>query len=95
MIYMEPVALGWHPLFASWLASCKSEWLDGRTKMVKQLFNWLVPPSLAFIKKHCVQYCNPGDIALVKNTIVLFEIFMGDAQKGIKKASNLNEAFSI
>ncbi|XP_045466215.1 dynein axonemal heavy chain 7-like isoform X2 [Harmonia axyridis] len=85
MIYMEPVALGWGPMFNSWLTTCEAEWLKGRSAMVVQIFNWLVPPSLTFIKKHCVQYCNAGDIALVKNTMKLFEIFMDDAQKGIKK----------
>ncbi len=52
MIYLEPSAFGWDPLFQSWLASLPA-WLgEGETgKLVKALFSWLVQPGLTLVRK--------------------------------------------
>ncbi|KAK9884326.1 hypothetical protein WA026_005276 [Henosepilachna vigintioctopunctata] len=85
MIYMEPIALGWQPLFNSWRDICTSEWLHNDMEVIIQLFFWLIPPTLDYVKKYCQQYCIPGEIALVKNTIILFETFMDDAINEMKQ----------
>lgn len=53
--------------------------------MIFAMFQWLVPPCLKFIKKHCVQYCNPGDISLVRNMMLMVEMFLNDALHGSTK----------
>lgn len=52
MIYLEPSAFGWDPLFRSWLASLPS-WLgEGEIgKLVVALFDWLVQPALSLVRK--------------------------------------------
>lgn len=54
MIYLEPSQLGWEPLVASWLNSLKEPLNEPEHQtLLKELFKWLVPPSLAFRRKKC------------------------------------------
>lgn len=53
--------------------------------MIFTMFNWLVPPCLEFIRKHCVQYCNPGEISLVRNMMLMLEMYLNDALQGSTK----------
>ena len=52
MIYLEPSAFGWTPLFKSWLLSLPP-WLgEGEMgKLVVTLFDWLVQPCLNLLRK--------------------------------------------
>ncbi len=52
MIYLEPAAFGWDPLFQSWLVSLPA-WLgQGEMgKLVVALFDWLVQPALTLVRK--------------------------------------------
>lgn len=84
MIYMEPATLGWEPLVLSWIPTLNSEWCEDKTQYLIDLFNWMVPPCLYYINKHCVQFCKPGDISLVKTMMNMVEMFMDDATKGSK-----------
>ncbi|KAJ8931053.1 hypothetical protein NQ314_016082, partial [Rhamnusium bicolor] len=87
MIYLEPATLGWWPFIETWIPTCNPEWCDEDRKYnIMDLFNWLVPPCLNFIRKYCVQYCNPGEISLVKNMMMMVEMLLDDAMDGrIKK----------
>ncbi|PSN57356.1 Dynein heavy chain 12 [Blattella germanica] len=60
MIYMEPSALGWKPLVLSWIEKGNPSWCNGNEKLLEDMFDWLVPPSLEFIKRNCVQLVSPG-----------------------------------
>jgi hypothetical protein len=54
MIYLEPSQLGWEPLVASWLNSLKEPLSElEHQNLLKELFDWLVPPSLVFRRKKC------------------------------------------
>ncbi|CAH1959988.1 unnamed protein product [Acanthoscelides obtectus] len=86
MIYMEPVTLGWQPLLESWLPSLSEEWCgEGRVDFVVDMFNWIVPPCLTFIRKHCVVYCNPGEISLVRTMMMMVQMLLDDATGGSVK----------
>ncbi|KAF7282405.1 hypothetical protein GWI33_002719 [Rhynchophorus ferrugineus] len=80
MIYMQPETLGWRPFVDSWLPNCNPEWCgDEKTKYVSDLFDWIVPPCLNFIRSKCVMYCNPGEISLVKNMMSMVAMLLDDA----------------
>nr|Q923J6.2 RecName: Full=Dynein axonemal heavy chain 12; AltName: Full=Bm259 [Rattus norvegicus] len=54
MIYLEPSQLGWEPIVASWLNSLKEPLNElEHQNLLKELFNWLVQPSLEFRRKKC------------------------------------------
>lgn len=83
---MEPATLGWLPFLQSWIPTLNPEWRDGREKQITDLFNWIVPPCINFINKHCIQFCKPGDISLVRNMMDMVEMLMKEAlSSGTKK----------
>lgn len=53
--------------------------------MIFTMFQWMVPPCLNFIRKHCTQYCNPGEISLVRNMMLMLEMLLNDALQGSTK----------
>ncbi|KAF5300238.1 hypothetical protein FQR65_LT09192 [Abscondita terminalis] len=79
MIYMEPSTLGWRPHVESWLPTCHKEWTEGLTDYILEIFDWIVPPSLYFIRKQCRQLCSAGEINLVKNMMSIMEMVLTDA----------------
>ncbi|XP_057662093.1 dynein axonemal heavy chain 7 isoform X2 [Diorhabda carinulata] len=80
MIYMEPVTLGWEPFVESWLPTCNPIWCGPEKKdFIHDMLYWIIPPSLMFIRKNCIQFCNPGEISLVLNMINIFQMHMDDA----------------
>lgn len=54
MIYMEPSQLGWEPLVISWMNNLPDtlQALDNRSLLL-ELFQWLLPPALRMLRKHC------------------------------------------
>lgn len=54
MIYLEPSTLGWRPLAKSWMENQPAAVLDNPELMeiVNALFEWLLDPSLDFIRKN-------------------------------------------
>ncbi|XP_018571400.1 dynein heavy chain 12, axonemal [Anoplophora glabripennis] len=86
MIYLEPSTLGWQPFVESWIPTCNPEWCgETRKDMIFTMFEWMVPPCLQFIRKYCVQYCNPGEISLVRNMMLMLEMLLNDAIHGSTK----------
>ncbi|CAH1159888.1 unnamed protein product [Phaedon cochleariae] len=79
MVYMEPATLGWEPFLQSWIPTCNPIWCGERKDFIIDLINWLVPPCLTFMRKKCIQYCNPGEISLVKNMMNMAEMYLNDA----------------
>ncbi|KAJ8974696.1 hypothetical protein NQ317_015225 [Molorchus minor] len=80
MIYLEPSTLGWQPFFESWLPTCNTDWCnDDFRDYIIALFHWLVPPCLNFLRKHCVQYCYPGEISMVNNMMSMVGMLLDDA----------------
>ncbi|KAF2899450.1 hypothetical protein ILUMI_06724 [Ignelater luminosus] len=79
MIYMEPTTLGWRPHVESWLPTCSKDWCEPNMQYMLDLFDWVIPPSLYFIRKSCRQLCNSGQINLVKSTMNIINIVLTDA----------------
>ncbi len=54
MVYVEPSQIGWRPLCTAWLAHKlpASITQEGRDRLL-ELFEWLVDPCVAFVRKHC------------------------------------------
>ena len=87
MIYMEAITLGWEPFLSSWLVNCNQEWCyDEYRILTKDLFYWIIPPCLYFLRKYCIQYCNIGMINLVKNMMQLVEMTLNKACEEVIKA---------
>jgi len=62
MIYLDPTTLGWRPLVESWMKNCPEFWTSGQNgKDLIGLFDWLTPPCLYFVRRHCVQLTNAGE----------------------------------
>lgn len=77
---MEPSTLGWRPFFDAWLPTCNPAWMSGnREFVIREVFDWIVNPCLDFIRKHCVQFCQPGEISQVLNMMSMLEMQMNDA----------------
>ncbi|KAL1506278.1 hypothetical protein ABEB36_005670 [Hypothenemus hampei] len=91
MIYMQPESLGWRPFVDSWLPNCNQEWCsEEKVDYISDIINWIVPPCLDFIKNKCVQFCNPGEISLVRNFMSIAEMLLNDACDGrIKKEEDI------
>lgn len=54
MVYVEPSQIGWRPLRQAWMehklpGSITAE----RRQRLQELFDWLVDPCLAFVRKQC------------------------------------------
>lgn len=83
---MEPATLGWKPFAESWLEQCDTAWCTENNRMqIELVLDWMLPPSLIFIRKGCKQLCNPGQINLVRSFLQIVEMLMDDAFKGIKE----------
>ncbi|MCO5581018.1 hypothetical protein L7F22_034894 [Adiantum nelumboides] len=72
MVYLEPHQLGWHPLMLSWLETLPTS-IHGQTKShLRGLFEWLVPPSLKFVRKNIKEVSQTADANLVVGLMRLF-----------------------
>ncbi|XP_031217595.1 dynein heavy chain 12, axonemal [Mastomys coucha] len=77
MIYLEPSQLGWEPLVVSWLNSLDEPLNElEHQNLLKELFNWLVPPSLLFRRKKCKELIPTSDINAVVALTRLIEILL-------------------
>lgn len=79
---MEPATLGWLPFVESWIPTLNPAWREAKETNLMDMFNWIVPPCLYFINKHCVQFCKPGDISLVRNMMDMVEMLMNEGMTG-------------
>ncbi|XP_021037000.1 dynein heavy chain 12, axonemal [Mus caroli] len=77
MIYLEPSQLGWEPLVTSWLNSLKEPLSEPEHQsLLKELFDWLVPPSLVFRRKKCKELIPTSNINAVVALTRLIEILL-------------------
>jgi len=53
MIYLEPSSLGWEPVLQSWCNTLPDELNSEHGKLIMALFNWALPVSITFVRKHC------------------------------------------
>ncbi|KAF5404423.1 hypothetical protein PHET_02178 [Paragonimus heterotremus] len=79
MIYMEPAQLGWRPMVKSYIdyklpSSLGEELLE----LINDMFEWLVDPTLSFIRSDCRQMFRVSDFHAVKQLIVLFDCLLDE-----------------
>nr|DBA18657.1 TPA: hypothetical protein GDO54_016881 [Pyxicephalus adspersus] len=80
MIYLEPQQLGWEPLVKSWLNTLPDVL---KTKehlaLLQDLFQWLIPPALRFLRKQCKELVATSNSNVVISLTRLFEMLIFDA----------------
>lgn len=77
MIYMEPSRIGWKDtLFISWIDNNLLN--DDEKALIKQHFEWLVGPSLSFVRQSCREVCETLDGNLVVSLMRIFESMYKD-----------------
>jgi len=83
MIYLEPKQLGWRPLKDSYLkkgipTTCTPE----QVTLINDFFEWIVPPSLEFIRHNCKVFIPTSELHLVQTMIRLYSsILKGESGK--------------
>lgn len=82
MIYMESATLGPMPFVKSWINKCNPYWKDDNELLLHDVCEWLLPPTLTFVRKFCQQMVSGGEINLVMTTLRLIEMLMDDAIEG-------------
>ncbi|KXS15928.1 hypothetical protein M427DRAFT_111568 [Gonapodya prolifera JEL478] len=90
MIYMEPSRIGWRPHFASWVNHGAFD-EDTRAKL-STLFEWLIDPSLQFLRANCTEYVDTQDIHLVTSLCHIFESLHDDFAKQGGKSTDLSSS---
>eukprot|EP00698_Gefionella_okellyi_P019150 TRINITY_DN5834_c0_g2_i1.p1 TRINITY_DN5834_c0_g2~~TRINITY_DN5834_c0_g2_i1.p1 ORF type:complete len:4046 (-),score=1123.04 TRINITY_DN5834_c0_g2_i1:354-12491(-) len=78
MVYMDPMALGWKPLFDSWLANLPSLLGEAQRQLLADLFNWFVPAGLVFYHQHVTTGLLLSDQHMVHNLMNLMDSLMDD-----------------
>ena len=52
-VYCEGSQTGWRPLCESWLHRLPGSVPPAQRARLHELFEWLVDPCIAFVRKHC------------------------------------------
>ena len=82
MIYLEPINLGWRPCKKSWIQNALPRNVTDEIKeMLDDLFEWLIPPSLQFIRKNCKQFVNISEIHAVYSMMRLMSCMMDEIKQ--------------
>ncbi|KAJ8257940.1 hypothetical protein GJAV_G00191390 [Gymnothorax javanicus] len=77
MIYMEPSQLGWEPILTSWLNTLPEPLqVPQNSALLKELFYWLLPPSLRMLRKHCREVVTTNDSNTVVSLTRLFQMLL-------------------
>ncbi|KNC96829.1 uncharacterized protein SPPG_07663 [Spizellomyces punctatus DAOM BR117] len=78
MIYMEPDALGWRPLMVSWIATMPPSLGPEQKQLLESLFDWVVPPTLEFVRTSCREFVPTSPINLVVSLMTLISCQMDE-----------------
>lgn len=62
MIYMEPRELGWRPLKDAYLDRIGQGVNEEQKEMIDELFEWIVPSSLDFIRHECKRFVQTSEL---------------------------------
>ncbi|EAT40340.1 AAEL007918-PA [Aedes aegypti] len=79
MIFMEPSVIGWEAFVKSWIQRCNKQWTADWEDMLLEIFRWVIPDCLTFIRRQCRQYLYPGDINLLTCTMNIFQMVIDEA----------------
>ncbi|GLC47993.1 hypothetical protein PLESTB_000047400 [Pleodorina starrii] len=78
MVYLEPHQLGWQPLLTSWLATLPRCLGPRVRRHLEQLFEWLMPPCLRFVRKDAKEVSPTEDIGLARTTMRLMASLLAE-----------------
>ncbi|XP_076154944.1 dynein axonemal heavy chain 3 [Alosa pseudoharengus] len=78
MIYMEPHQLGWTPLRDSYMDTLPKSLSEEHMELVKDLFDWLLQPSLDFITHECRFLVQTSPIHLAYSLMRLYTCLMDE-----------------
>lgn len=70
MVYVEPEQLGWRPLRDSWINTLPG-CLQEHSQRLFKLFEWLLDPCIAFVRKNCYESVPTSDINLAQSLMRL------------------------
>ncbi|KAG8190244.1 hypothetical protein JTE90_001328 [Oedothorax gibbosus] len=78
MIYMEPHQLGWRPLKDSYLKTLREnvKLSEDFIQLIDDLFNWLVDPSLYYLKHQCITFLKTSEVHLTHALTRLFNCLL-------------------
>ena len=104
MIYMEPEQLGWFVLLESWLNKFRGDGTprppgelegglefqltDAEVTLVKDLFNWLAEPCMAFLRRELSEMAPSVDAQLMRSLMHIMQCLLAD---GLAKDFGLGE----
>eukprot|EP00002_Diphylleia_rotans_P015940 TRINITY_DN308_c0_g1_i6.p1 TRINITY_DN308_c0_g1~~TRINITY_DN308_c0_g1_i6.p1 ORF type:complete len:4231 (+),score=876.63 TRINITY_DN308_c0_g1_i6:183-12875(+) len=77
MVYMEPSSIGWKPLFVSWTSTLPAS-LKNYLELLESFFDWIVNPTLEFVKKSCKEPVFMPEINRVQSAMRILETLMKD-----------------
>ncbi|KAA6419936.1 MAG: dynein heavy chain axonemal [Trebouxia sp. A1-2] len=73
MVYVEPSQMGWRPLRDSWMqADLPAALTQDQRSHMHTLFEWLVDPCIAFVRRNCRELVTTADINLPVSLMNLF-----------------------
>eukprot|EP00798_Chlamydomonas_sp_ICE-L_P008519 gene8518-4817_t len=78
MVYVEPSQIGWKPLQASWMHTLPAHMKDDHRVHLDNMFQWLVDPCIAFIRKNCRELVPTSDIALPVSLMNIMDSLMDE-----------------
>ncbi|CAG9819767.1 unnamed protein product [Phaedon cochleariae] len=85
VIYFHGSTKIWKHLVESWIANCSSEWIRDFRNQIFDLFCWIIPPSLEFIRIHCHQLCTSTEPSLVNNMLLLTQFILDEVFSNLNK----------
>ena len=78
MIYMEPVSLGWRPLFRSWLNLRPPGFNDQYKRLLGDMFERFIDPCVTLLRKRLTELSPTSDTNLVVSLMNIFECMTDD-----------------
>ncbi|GMH33280.1 hypothetical protein BSKO_01114 [Bryopsis sp. KO-2023] len=91
MVYVQPSLLGWRPVMVSWMNTLPEGVTEGHRKMIMDMFDWLVPPTLRVATRQIPNPLPMQDINLVGSCMALMESLMDEFRDTPEVVSEMNE----
>ena len=89
VVFIDSKCLSWKEIFLAWFNKIKIEtWLENHDVLLKQLFEWILPPLLETVSK-CKMAAPVASKNLVQCSLQLFEILLNEALPNLKERKYL------
>ncbi|XP_076997717.1 dynein axonemal heavy chain 3 [Tamandua tetradactyla] len=89
MIYMEPHQLGWKPLKDSYMDTLPPNLTEEHKELVNDMFMWLMPPCLEFVRLHCRFVVQTSPIHLAFSMMRLYTSLLDEIKTAEEEESEL------